>query len=87
MPAKILTICYTYSCNKRIIQCFTVKEITEISRLDDDDPTKIAYLRIKAFIPLDSTVKYHIKPFKKRDIIFLKGKFIAYDKYYSISFT
>ncbi len=87
MPAKILTICYVYFCNERIAQHFIVKEITGISRLDDDNLTKVTYLRIKAFISLDSTIKCHIKPFEKGDIIFLKGKFIAHDEYYFISFT
>ncbi|CAB4426924.1 unnamed protein product [Rhizophagus irregularis] len=51
MPAKISTMCYIHEFTKRLTQEFTVKEIMAVARLDDDDPTKIVYLRVKAFIP------------------------------------
>jgi hypothetical protein len=53
MPAKLSTISYIHEVTERITQDFTVKEITAVSRLSDDDPTKVIYLKIKAFIPLE----------------------------------
>ncbi|PKC04376.1 hypothetical protein RhiirA5_422347 [Rhizophagus irregularis] len=44
MPAKISTMCYI----QRLTQEFTVKEIMAVARLNDDDPTKILYLRVNA---------------------------------------
>jgi hypothetical protein len=51
MPVKIATICYVHNTIERLIQDYTVKEITGVTRFDDDDPTNVVYLRIKAFIP------------------------------------
>ena len=53
MPAKIFTVCYVYEATERLTQEYTVKEITAVSRLDDDDPTRVLYLKVKAFIPSD----------------------------------
>ncbi|CAB4435262.1 unnamed protein product [Rhizophagus irregularis] len=51
--------------------------------LDDDDPTKIVYLRVKAFIPIDENIPCQIEDFNKGQVIFLKGKFVACASWYS----
>lgn len=86
MPSKLITICYVYDCTERLTQDFTVKEITGVSRLDETDPDKIAFLKIKAFIPLNQNIESEIKPFEIGDIILLKGKFIACPNYYLVRF-
>ncbi|RGB38418.1 hypothetical protein C1646_812643 [Rhizophagus diaphanus] len=48
MPAKISTMCYIHEFTKHLTQEFTVKEITAVARLDDDDLKKIVYLRVNA---------------------------------------
>ena len=53
MPAKLSTIAYIHKSTECLTQDFTVKDITAMSRLSDDDPTKVIYLQIKAFIPSD----------------------------------
>ncbi|GBB96021.1 hypothetical protein RclHR1_26640001 [Rhizophagus clarus] len=63
MPAKISTICYLHDFTEWLTQEFTVKEITAVARLDDNDPTKIVYLRVKAFILVDQNILYQIKDF------------------------
>ena len=84
MPAKISTICYVHDVTERLTQEFTVREITAMSRLDDNDPTKVVYLRIKVFIPSDQNIEIQIEEFDTGDVIFLKGKFIACDGWYSV---
>ncbi|CAB4420040.1 unnamed protein product [Rhizophagus irregularis] len=74
MPAKISTMYYIHEFTKRLTQEFTVKEIMAVARLDDDDPTKIVYLRVKAFIPIDENIPCQIEDFNKGQVIFLKGK-------------
>jgi len=85
MPAKISGICYVHESTDRLTQEFTVKEITTVSRLDPDDPTKVVYLKIKAFIPSDRNIETQIDEFETGDVIFLKGKFVAHDGWYSVS--
>ena len=77
MPAKITMICYIHESKKRLTQDYTMKEITGVVRTDDDDPSKIIYLKIKAFIPSDKNVECKIEDLKIGQVIFLKGKFIA----------
>lgn len=84
MPAKISTMCYIHEFTERLTQEFTVKEITAVARLNDDDPTKIVYLRVKAFIPVDQNIPCHIDDFNKGQVIFLKGKFVACASWYSV---
>lgn len=36
---------------------FTVKEVTAVSRLGIDNPTRIVYLKIKAFVPSDRNIE------------------------------
>ncbi|CAB4405071.1 unnamed protein product [Rhizophagus irregularis] len=83
MPAKISTMYYIHEFTKRLTQEFTVKEIMAVARLDDDDPTKIIYLRVKAFIPIDENIPCQIEDFNKGQVIFLKGKFVACASWYS----
>ncbi|GES95874.1 hypothetical protein GLOIN_2v1481471 [Rhizophagus clarus] len=55
--------------------------------LDNNDPTKVVYLKVKAFIPSDQNVPIYIEEFKKGDIVFLKGKFIACAGWYTVNAT
>ncbi|CAB5200351.1 unnamed protein product [Rhizophagus irregularis] len=43
---------------------YNIKEITGISRLSDEDPTKIIYLKIKVFVPLNKEIETQIKEFE-----------------------
>ena len=86
MPAKLHTICYLHSYSERNTNEFILKEITAISRLNDMDPAEIIYLRIKVFIPLNQEVENNIEDFENEQVIFLKGKFIAHEGWYSVSF-
>jgi len=86
MPAKLHTICYLYNCSERNTNEFILKEITAISRLNDMDPAEIIYLRIKVFISLNQKVENNIEDFEIEQVIFLKGKFIAHEGWYSVSF-
>ncbi|KAF0524968.1 hypothetical protein F8M41_014836 [Gigaspora margarita] len=87
MPAKLTTICYVHSCTERITQEYTVKDITGIVKLKDDEPSNIIYLNIKTFIPLNDSSNNFIKAFQTGDVIYLKGKFVAHDSYYTVSAT
>src|SRR6185436_9946400 len=86
MPAKLHTICYLHNCSEQNTNEFILKEITAISRLNDMDPAEIIYLRIKVFIPLNQEVENNIEDFENEQVIFLKGKFIAHEGWYSVSF-
>ncbi|CAG8852775.1 23220_t:CDS:2, partial [Gigaspora margarita] len=66
---------------------FTVKEITCIVRLSNDDPTKIIYLKVKAFVPLNDTSNYYIESFSPGDVVFLKGKFVESENFYIVTTT
>ncbi|KAF0333101.1 hypothetical protein F8M41_016899, partial [Gigaspora margarita] len=87
MPAKLTTICYVHSCTERITQEYTVKDITGIVKLKDDEPSNIIYLNIKASIPLNDSSNNFIEAFQTGDVIYLKGKFVARDSYYTVSAT
>ena len=84
MPAKLSTIAYVHEVTQRQTQDFTVKEITAVSRLSEDDLTKVSYLKIKAFIPLDREIETQIEDFNAEDVIFLRGKFMACAGWYSV---
>jgi hypothetical protein len=83
MPAKLTTICYVHDHTQRSTKEYSIKEITGISRLSDEDPTKIVYLKIKAFIPLDKEIETHIEDFENRQVIYLRGKFIGCNSWYT----
>ncbi|GBC01272.1 hypothetical protein RclHR1_04120002 [Rhizophagus clarus] len=87
MPAKISTIYYLHDFTERLTQEFTVKEITAVARLDDNDPTKIVYLRGKAFIPVDQNILCQIEDFSNGQVVFLKGKFVTCASWYSVNAT
>ncbi|CAB5195368.1 unnamed protein product [Rhizophagus irregularis] len=40
MPAKFVAFCYVNDSTERLTQEYTVKEITDVTRTDDDYPTK-----------------------------------------------
>ncbi|KAF0465243.1 hypothetical protein F8M41_026311 [Gigaspora margarita] len=87
MPAKISTLCYVHDCSDRIAQNFFLKEITAIVKSESNDPTKILFLKIKAFIPVDKDVEHYIDPFEIGDVVYIRGKFIAYESYYMVTAT
>ncbi|CAG8586474.1 hypothetical protein C2G38_2237987 [Gigaspora rosea] len=66
---------------------FTLKQITAIAKVEDDDPTNIVFLKTKVFIPIDETVQHYIEPFEVGDVIYLSEKFIAYETYYLVNAT
>ncbi|PKY58370.1 hypothetical protein RhiirA4_480227 [Rhizophagus irregularis] len=65
MPAKLSTVCYVHECTERLTQEYTVKEVTAVVRLDDADPTKVVYLKVKIFIPSDQNISTQIEDFEK----------------------
>src|SRR6266513_5617769 len=84
MLAKLSIIAYVHEVTQHHTQDFTMKEITAVSRLSEDDPTKVSYLKIKAFIPLDREIETQIEDFNAEDVIFLRGKFMACAGWYSV---
>ncbi|PKK69863.1 hypothetical protein RhiirC2_850382 [Rhizophagus irregularis] len=68
MPAKLSTICYIHDSTQRSTKEYSIKEITGISRLSDEDPTKIIYLKIKAFVPLDKEIDTQIEKFENGQV-------------------
>jgi hypothetical protein len=74
MPAKISTMCYIHDFTERLTQEFTVKEITAVARLDEEDPTKIVYLRVKCFVPVDHNIPCSDRRFYQWPSNFLKRK-------------
>ncbi|CAB4379971.1 unnamed protein product [Rhizophagus irregularis] len=87
MPAKLSTICYIHDSTQRLTKEYSIKEITGISRLSDEDPTKIIYLKIKAFVPLDKEIDTQIEKFENGQVIYLRGKFIACNGWYTVNAT
>lgn len=69
---------------ERIASEYTIKEMTGVTRLDDEDPTKVIYLRIKAFIPIDRSIETHIEEFESGQVVHLRGKFVAFDSWYTV---
>ena len=53
--------------------------MTGVTHLDDEDLTKVIYLRIKAFIPIDQSIETHIEEFESGQVVHLRGKFVAFD--------
>ncbi|RHZ86000.1 hypothetical protein Glove_57g128 [Diversispora epigaea] len=87
MPTKLTTICYIHDFTDHITSEYTIKEITGIIRLDNNDPQKISFLKIKSFMPLDLTIGTKIEKFEKEQVILLTGKFVANSRWYSVSAT
>ncbi|RHZ67591.1 hypothetical protein Glove_300g129 [Diversispora epigaea] len=87
MPAKLTTICYVYDCTERLTPDYMVKEITGVVKMEDNNPNTIFYLKIKAFISLDENVQSHIGEFEKEQVIFMTGKFITCEGWFSVSAT
>ncbi|PKC60073.1 hypothetical protein RhiirA1_468556 [Rhizophagus irregularis] len=63
MPAKISTITYIHDSTERLIQDYMVKEIIAVSRTDDNDATKVIYL--KEILPelINEIIQYFRKDF------------------------
>ncbi|KAF0538903.1 hypothetical protein F8M41_007429 [Gigaspora margarita] len=87
MPVKISTLCYVHDCSDRIAQNFFLKEITAIVKSENNDPTKILFLKIKAFVPIDKDVEHYIDPLEIGDVVYIRGKFITFENYYMITTT
>uniref|UniRef100_U9TGD5 Uncharacterized protein n=1 Tax=Rhizophagus irregularis (strain DAOM 181602 / DAOM 197198 / MUCL 43194) TaxID=747089 RepID=U9TGD5_RHIID len=47
-----------------------------VARLNDDDPTKIVYLRVKTFIPVDPNISCWIKDFTNGQVNTMSVKLI-----------
>ena len=60
MPAKLSTFCYIHELTERPVYKYVVKEITAIVKISESDSTKISYLWVKAFIPLDISIQHQI---------------------------
>jgi hypothetical protein len=86
MPCKLDAFCYVNDSTERITQEYTVKEVTAIVKMDEDDPSNIIYLQVKAFIPLGEPTDGKIQPFEVGDTIYLKGKFVGCPNWYSVCF-
>jgi hypothetical protein len=86
MPAKLSTICYVHSSTQKSTKEYNIKEVTGIVRLSDEDPSKIVYLKIKAFVPLDREIETHIEEFESSQVIYLRGKFIGNNGWYTVCF-
>src|SRR4051812_26637362 len=84
MPAKLTTITYVHNVTERLATDYTIKEVTGVTRLDDNDPTKVTYLKIKAFIPINREIETHIEDFEIGQVVHLRGKFVACDSYYTV---
>lgn len=41
MPTKISIVCYIHECTECLIQEFTVKELTTVCRVYDNNPTDV----------------------------------------------
>ncbi|CAG8641806.1 2676_t:CDS:2 [Gigaspora rosea] len=50
-------------------QEFIIKEVTGIVRLQDNDPTKIIYLNVKAFLFVNKPMNDFIEPFETEDVM------------------
>jgi hypothetical protein len=87
MPAKLFTVTYIHNITERQATDYTVKEITGVTRLDDEDPTKIIYLKIKAFIPINRDIETHIGEFEVGQVVHLRGKFVACDSWYTVCYV
>ncbi|KAF0460894.1 hypothetical protein F8M41_000534 [Gigaspora margarita] len=87
MSAKLFAICYVQACIDCLTQKFTAKDIIAIVRLSEDDLSKIIYLNIKAFVPLNEPNDHYIESFETSDVISVKGKFVSRDNYYTVSAT
>jgi len=84
MPAKLTVICYAHNCTDRQTRDYTIKEVTGVVRMNDDEPTDVIYLRIKAFIPTDRSIKSKIEEFESGQVIFVRGKFIGCEGWYTV---
>ena len=51
---------------------YNIKEITGIIRLNDEVPSKIVYLKINAFVPLDREIETNIEEFETSQVIYLR---------------
>ncbi|EXX60532.1 hypothetical protein RirG_179010 [Rhizophagus irregularis DAOM 197198w] len=58
MPAKFVAFCYVNDSTERLTQEYTVKEITDVTRTDDDYPTKVIYLKMGVTITCDVYVHF-----------------------------
>ncbi|RHZ90268.1 hypothetical protein Glove_1g43 [Diversispora epigaea] len=74
MPSKLITMCYVHNCTEKITPEFIIREITAISKVSATDPTKIMYLRIKVFVPINPEVNTSIEEVENGDVIHLVGK-------------
>ncbi|SRR6266540_6952452 len=87
MPCKLDAFCYVRDFTEKITQDYIVKKITAIVKMNKDNPTKVTYLQVKAFVPLGELTESKIEPFEVRDTIYLKGKFVDCSNWYLVCFS
>jgi len=67
---------------KKTTQLFTIRfiviEITAIVKMSQEDPSIISYLRVKAFVPLDTSVQHQIDQVDTGDVVYLCKRKIYY---------
>ncbi|PKK59430.1 hypothetical protein RhiirC2_794846 [Rhizophagus irregularis] len=68
MPTETFMMCYIHDFIEQLTQEFTVKKIMAVASLNDDNLTKIVYLRVKTFIPVDPNISCQIKDFTNGQI-------------------
>ncbi|CAG8840744.1 32900_t:CDS:2, partial [Gigaspora margarita] len=71
----------------RIAREYIIKKVTRIVRLQDDEPTKVIYLNVKAFLAINELTNDLIELFEIGDVVYLKRKFIGNNNYYLVSAT
>ena len=79
-------MCYVHDCSEKVTPDFIIREITAISKVSTTDPTKIIYLRVKAFVPTNSEVDTNIEEVESGDVIHLVEKFVACENWYMVNF-
>ncbi len=87
MPSKMMTICYVHNFSEKQTNNFIIKEITGITKLNKEDVKKVTFLQIKVFLPIGQTFESPIESCETDNIIYLKGKFVAYQNYYIVCIT
>ncbi|GBC52852.2 hypothetical protein GLOIN_2v1879344 [Rhizophagus irregularis DAOM 181602=DAOM 197198] len=76
MPAKFVAFCYVNDSTERLTQEYTVKEITDVTRTDDDYPTKVIYLKMDKFPSLSAIVDgnhWYFAPFAGRAFLLVRS--------------
>ncbi|RHZ88942.1 hypothetical protein Glove_19g375 [Diversispora epigaea] len=71
-----------HALNKILTKCVTLSRVIEM-----DDHSRKKKDHSEVFIPLNQEVENNIEDFENEQVIFLKGKFIAHEGWYSVTAT